>query len=92
MTGSALSVRDLVLSFGTQTILRGAAPHDSDAAVATLENIILSGDVSPQTDAVIRKQLEDPQITQRRLDDPAKTPNYGAIAGLIMGSPEFQKR
>lgn len=75
-----------------QTILRGATPQNSDAAVATLENIILSGDVSPQTDAVIRKQLDDPQITQRKLDDPAKTPNYGAIAGLIMGSPEFQKR
>ena len=75
-----------------QTILRGATPQDSDAAVAALESIILSGDVSPQTDAVIRKQLDDPQITQRKLDDPAKTPNYGAIAGLIMGSPEFQKR
>jgi uncharacterized protein (DUF1800 family) len=80
------------ISAAPQAILRGATPQDSDAAVAMLENIILSGDVSPQTDAVIRKQLDDPQITQRKLDDPAKAPNYGAIAGLIMGSPEFQKR
>ncbi len=29
---------------------------------------------------------------RRKLDDANKTPNYGAIAGLIMGSPEFQKR
>jgi hypothetical protein len=36
--------------------------------------------------------LNDPQIAQRRLDDPAQKPNYGAIAGLIMGSPEFQRR
>ncbi len=39
-----------------------------------------------------RKQLEDPKITQRRLDDPSRPPNVGAIAGLILGSPEFQKR
>lgn len=75
-----------------QTILHGATPQDNDSALAALENAILSGDVSPQTHAVIQKQLDDPKITQRRLDDPAKTPNYGAIAGLIMGSPEFQKR
>jgi uncharacterized protein (DUF1800 family) len=80
------------ISADPQAILRGATPQDNDSAVATLENVILSGDVSPQTHAVIQKQLDDPQITQRRLDDPAKTPNYGAIAGLIMGSPDFQKR
>ena len=38
----------------------------------------------------MQKQLGDPQISQRRLDDTDKKPNYGAIAGLIMGSPEFQ--
>ncbi|HLJ29266.1 MAG TPA: DUF1800 family protein [Candidatus Angelobacter sp.] len=75
-----------------QAILRGAAPQDANAALAVMENSILAGDVSAQTHAVILKQLDDPQITQRRLDDPEKTPNYGAIAGLIMGSPEFQKR
>jgi uncharacterized protein (DUF1800 family) len=75
-----------------QAILHGATPQDNDSALAVLENAILSGDVSPQTHAVIQKQLEDPKISQRKLDDPAKTPNYGAIAGLIMGSPEFQKR
>jgi len=26
------------------------------------------------------------------LDDPVHPPNAGAIAGLILGSPEFQKR
>jgi uncharacterized protein (DUF1800 family) len=75
-----------------RTILRGANPPDENAALAAMENSILAGDVSPQTHAVIQKQLDDPEITQRRLDDPEKTPNYGAIAGLIMGSPEFQRR
>jgi uncharacterized protein (DUF1800 family) len=75
-----------------QAILRGATPPDANAALAVLEKNILAGDVSSQTHEVILKRLEDPQVTQRKLDDPAKAPNYGAIAGLIMGSPEFQRR
>ena len=75
-----------------QAILRGATPRDADAALAVMENSILAGDVSQQTHTVIQKQMDDPQITHRRLDDPENTPNYGVIAGLIMGSPEFQRR
>jgi uncharacterized protein (DUF1800 family) len=76
-----------------QILLRGAQPQDADSALAVLENNLLSGDVSPQTHAVIQKQLNDPQVAQRRLDDPpGRPPNFGAIAGLIMGSPEFQRR
>jgi uncharacterized protein (DUF1800 family) len=73
-------------------LIRGPAPVDSQAALAALEQSILAGDVSSQTHAVMQKQLGDPQIAQRRLDDADKKPNYGAIAGLIMGSPEFQRR
>jgi hypothetical protein len=36
--------------------------------------------------------LDDPQVAQRRLDDPARAPNLGMIAGLLVGSPEFQRR
>jgi uncharacterized protein (DUF1800 family) len=75
-----------------QVLLNGAAPPDADAVLAVLEQAILSGDVSSQTHAVMQKQLNDPSVTQRKLDDPNRAPNAGAIAGLIMGSPEFQKR
>jgi uncharacterized protein (DUF1800 family) len=75
-----------------QALLPGSAPMDSDGALAALESGILSGDVSAQTHAVMQKQLNDPKIAQRKLDDPEQKPNYGAIAGLIMGSPEFQRR
>lgn len=75
-----------------QAILRGPAPADAEAALAAMESAILAGDVSAQTHAVLQKQLNDPRITQRRLDDPASMPNIGLIAGLIMGSPEFQRR
>ena len=76
----------------SQALLHGATPTDAEATLAVLEQAILAGDVSPQTHAVIQKQLNDPQVTQRKLDDPNRAPNAGAIAGLIMGSPEFQKR
>jgi uncharacterized protein (DUF1800 family) len=79
-------------SVDSQALLRGLAPADADAALAALEQSILAGDVSPQTHAVMHKQLSDPKISQRKLDDADKKPNYGAIAGLIMGSPEFQRR
>jgi len=79
-------------SLDPQGLIPSPAPVDSHAALAALEQSILAGDVSPQTHAVMQKQLGDPQISQRRLDDTGKKPNYGAIAGLIMGSPEFQRR
>jgi uncharacterized protein (DUF1800 family) len=78
-------------SLDPRTLIRSEAPADADAALAALEQNILAGDVSPQTHSVLEKQLNDPQISQRKLDDTGK-PNYGAIAGLIMGSPEFQRR
>jgi uncharacterized protein (DUF1800 family) len=79
-------------SLDPQALIPGPAPADSQAALAALEQSILAGDVSSQTHAVMQKQLGDPQISQRKLDDADKKPNYGAIAGLIMGSPEFQRR
>jgi uncharacterized protein (DUF1800 family) len=65
---------------------------DAQQALATLENSLLSGDISRQTHDTISKQLEDPKISQRRLDDPKRPPNVAAITGLILGSPEFQRR
>ena len=79
-------------SLDPQALIPGPAPADSQAALAALEQSILAGDVSSQTHAVMQRQLGDPQISQRKLDDADKQPNYGAIAGLIMGSPEFQRR
>ena len=65
---------------------------DAQQAIALLENSLLAGEISKQTHDTISKQLEDPKISQRRLDDPSRPPNVAAIAGLILGSPEFQRR
>ncbi len=70
----------------------GAAPPDGPQALAMIEKAFLDGDVSQQTHDTIAKQLEDPQVSGRKLDDNKRPPNVGAIAGLILGSPEFQRR
>ena len=65
---------------------------DAQQTLAALENSLLSGDISKQTHDTISKQLEDPKISQRRLNDPRRPPNIAAITGLILGSPEFQRK
>ena len=67
-------------------------PADPQQTLAVLENSLLAGSVSMQTHDTIAAQLQDPKISQRRLDDPARPPNVSAIAGLLLGSPEFQRR
>jgi len=71
---------------------RSEITTDAQEALANLENSLLAGDISEQTHDTISKQLEDPKISQRRLDDPKRPPNIAAITGLILGSPEFQRR
>jgi uncharacterized protein (DUF1800 family) len=57
-----------------------------------LENTLLAGDVSKQTHDTISSRLEDPKIARRKLDDAARPPDIGMIEGLLLGSPEFQRR
>ncbi len=69
-----------------------ALPNDAEGALAALEQALLAGDISRQTHDTIRKQLNDPQVTGRALDDGPRPPNTAVITGLILGSPEFQRR
>jgi len=69
-----------------------ARTNDPQQILAALEESLLAGDISKQTHATIVTRLEDPQISQRKLDDPARSPNVAVIEGLLLGSPEFQKR
>jgi uncharacterized protein (DUF1800 family) len=67
-------------------------PSDPRQTLAVLENRLLAGDLSKQTHDTIAAQLQDPKISQRKLDDPVRPANVNAIAGLLLGSPEFQRR
>ncbi len=69
-----------------------AGQKDPPQTLSALENVLLAGDVSEQTHDVIVARLQDSKISRRKLDDPARPPNTGLIAGLLLGSPEFQRR
>jgi hypothetical protein len=75
-----------------QLLPAGQPPADSGQALAMIENTLLFGDVSQQTHATVAARLEDPVVTRRKLDDSPQPPNIGVIAGLLLGSPEFQRR
>jgi uncharacterized protein (DUF1800 family) len=77
-------------------------PPDSTLALATLENTLLAGDVSKQTHDSIAAQIDAGAMNgapakqdkggTRKLVEPPRPPDVGAIAGLLLGSPEFQRR
>ncbi len=101
-TGALLSRMNFSLAL-TSNRLRGAqvdidSLFGSDMAVnphATLDRaiqLLLGGQASQQTRDTLEKQLDDPQILQATLDDKVKQVNAAMIAGLVLGSPEFQRR
>ena len=65
---------------------------DSEGTLAMLESSLLAGDVSRQTHDAIMKQLESQQPSERKADKPTSASNVSTITGLILGSPEFQRR
>jgi uncharacterized protein (DUF1800 family) len=66
--------------------------EDPQQTLIELENNLLAGEVSKQTHDVISARLQDAKITRRKLDDPARPPNISMVEGLLLGSPEFQRR
>jgi uncharacterized protein (DUF1800 family) len=67
--------------------LAGSSPPLFNAALAlsTMEAKLLAADVSKQTHDSIMAQIETPA-------KPARPSDASTIAGLLLGSPEFQKR
>jgi uncharacterized protein (DUF1800 family) len=78
-------------------------PGDATIALSALETKLLAADVSKQTHDSIVAQIEatstgtapklpDKKGPQRKVPDMARPPDVTTIAGLLLGSPEFQKR
>ena len=101
-TGALLNRLNFALAFagdkmGGATIdlnnmLGEAAAKDPNAALARSIQVFLDGQISPSTQQTLEARLKDPQILQARLDDPVKQVNEGLIVGLVLGTPEFQRR
>src|SRR6266550_2177251 len=75
-----------------ETLLGERAATDPHATLNRAVQALLGGQLSQQTRETLEKQLADPQILQASLDDPVKQVNAAMIAGLVLGSPEFQRR
>jgi uncharacterized protein (DUF1800 family) len=75
-------------------------PADATTALAALETKLLAGDVSKQTHDSIIAQIQAPakntapdgQDKMSPQGKPPGPPDPSTIAGLLLGSPEFQKR
>jgi Protein of unknown function (DUF1800) len=73
----------------TKTVLLGK--HSSmDLAIALSQDALLPGGISAKDQAIIEKQLADPEV-QRQI---AASPEVGLrlVAGFLLASPEFQNR
>ena len=75
-----------------ETLLGDGAAGDPHATLDLAVRVLLGGQLSQQTRETLEVQLTDPQILQASLDDPVKKVNAAMIAGLVLGSPEFQRR
>jgi uncharacterized protein (DUF1800 family) len=80
-----------------------SGPPDAAATLATLEASLLVGGVSQQTHDSIVAQIDaagknvaqpkpDNKGGARKPGDTVRPPDVGTIAGLLLGSPEFQRR
>jgi uncharacterized protein (DUF1800 family) len=65
--------------------LRSANLAGLDIALHVLESTLIGGDVSPQTNQLIRKQISQLPVT-------SSTDTLNLLTALVMGSPEFQLR
>jgi len=68
------------------------ASKDPEMALARSLELFLGGQVEPQTRQTLEARLGDPQVLQAQLDDPVKQVNEGLLSGLVLGTPEFQRR
>jgi uncharacterized protein (DUF1800 family) len=101
-TGALLNRMNFALAFAgdkmpgakvdLKTMFGADAVTDPNAALSRALALFLDGQVALQTRETLESRLSDPQILQARLDDPVKHVNEGLVAGLVLGSPEFQRR
>ncbi len=101
-TGALLSRMNFAISL-TNNKVRGAQVDinpivgtdfggNAQLALERVETVFLAGQISDPTRTTLEKEATDPQILGAKLDDPVKQVNVGLITGLVLGSPEFQKR
>jgi hypothetical protein len=92
--GLALSTNHLPgASFNLAQLTNWAATSDADPyqVQLDLEQTLLSGDVSKQTHQTIEAKIVSPDVVAQ-FANPNRLMNLNVIAGLLLGSPEFQRK
>ena len=92
--GLALATNRLPgISFNLSQLTDTVATPDPDAyqVQLKLEQTLLSGDVSKQTHQTIEAQIVSPEV-MAQFANPNRPTNANVIAGLLLGSPEFQRK
>jgi hypothetical protein len=81
------------------------SPTDVGLTLSTLESTLIASGVSKQTHDSIAAQMDavaaskggtqqkpEMDASPRKADNAARPPDASVIAGLLLGSPEFQRR
>src|SRR5271166_5939853 len=92
--GLALATNRLLgTTFNLSQLLNGAPVADADPyqVQLKLEQTLVPGDISKQTHQTIEERIVGPQA-MAQFEDPAHPANLNVIAGLLLGSPEFQRK
>jgi uncharacterized protein (DUF1800 family) len=72
-------------------LLGAEAQTDPYQALERAVNLFLAGQISATTRSTLEKQSADPQIVQIKSGTTTQV-NLGTITGLVLGTPEFQRR
>jgi uncharacterized protein (DUF1800 family) len=65
---------------------------DPKAAMDRAVDTFLGGQISNASRATLEKGSTDPKVIHAKLDDPVRQIDLGVITGLVLGTPEFQRR
>ena len=101
-SGSLLNRMNFALALGTNHIpgatadlsalLGPGAGANPQLALSRALHDFLHGQLSAKARQTLENQLGDPEIMQAERDDPVQHAREGLLAGLVLGSPEFQRR
>src|SRR5271165_2628056 len=80
-------------SFNLAQLLNGAPGTDTDPyqVQLKLEQTLIAGDISKQTHQTIEEHIAGPEA-MAQFEGPSHPTNVNVIAGLLLGSPEFQRK
>ena len=76
----------------TGALLGETNMDEPQAELSRAIELFLAGQISPGTRSTLQKQLSNPASLNASLADRVDRVDAGVIAGLVLGTPEFQRR